>query len=133
MWQYLYGKRLCGRAVPRLKVGKKVRLTKKHCPFKKGYLPDCTEEVFLLQSMVPGPVTKYQFTEWDGTPLEGQFYEEDVQPITVSDDALFRVEKLMQQRGTQVKVQWIGWPSKYDSWIPKSALTRLSGCTTQKK
>ena len=43
VWQRLYGKRLRGRTRPRLKVGQKVRLTKKHLPFKKGYLPGCTK------------------------------------------------------------------------------------------
>ena len=63
-----------------------------------------------MQRVVPGPVTTYRLTEWDGTPLEGQFYEEEVQPVFISDDALFRVEKIMQRRGTQVKVRWMGWP-----------------------
>ena len=49
-----------------------------------------------MQRVVPGPVPTYRLTEWDGTPLEGQFYEDDVQPITVSDDALFRMEKIVQ-------------------------------------
>ena len=133
VWQTLYGKRLRGRRRPRLKVGQKVRLSEKHRTFKKGYLPRWTEEVFLVQRVVPGPVPTYRLTEWDGTPLEGQFYEEDVQPVTVPDDALFRVEKIVQRRGTQVKVRWMGWPRKYDSWIPKSALIRLSGRATPKK
>ena len=38
----------------------------------------------------------YKLEEWDGTPLEGCFYEKDVQKVTVPDDALFRVEKILQ-------------------------------------
>ena len=36
-------------------------------------------------------------------PLEGQFYEEDVQHVTVPDDALFFMEQIVQHRGTQVE------------------------------
>ena len=79
--------------------------------------------MFIVQRVVHGPVTTYLVTEWEGTPVEGQFYEEYLQAVTVPDDALFRVEKILQRRGTQVKVRWLGWPSKYDSWIPKLALT----------
>ena len=51
----LYGKRLKSHPLPKLKVGDRVRLSKKHCPFKKGYLPGWTEEVFVVQRVVPGP------------------------------------------------------------------------------
>ena len=36
---------------PKCKVGDKVRLNKKFRPFKKGYLPGWTEEVFLVQQI----------------------------------------------------------------------------------
>ena len=79
MWRRLYAKRLQGQKRPRRKAGYRVCLSKKHCPFKKGYLPGWTGEVFMVQPVVPGPVTAYRLTEWDCTSVEGQFYEEDVQ------------------------------------------------------
>ena len=36
----------------------------------------------------------------------------------MSDDPLFRVEKVLKRKGRQVLVRWKGWPAKYDSWIP---------------
>ena len=66
-------------------------------------------------------------TEWDGTRVEGQFYEEDIQRVIVPEDALFHVEKIVQRCDKQVKVRWMDWPSKYDSWIPKLALSSLIG------
>ena len=123
VWQTPLREKLWGRARPHLKVSQQVRLTHKHRPFKKAYLPGWTKEVFIVNRVVPCPVMTYSVMEWDGTPVEGQLYEENLQAVTIPDDALFRVEKILQQRGTQVKVRWMGWPSKYDSWIPKSALT----------
>ena len=38
------------------------------------------------------------------------------------DDALFRVEKVLQRPRQEVEVRWKGWPKKYDSWIPKRSL-----------
>ena len=121
----LYGKRMKRRPRPKLKAGDRVRLSKKHRPFKKGYLPGWTEEVFVVQRVVPGAVVTYKLKEWDGTPLEGSFYEEDVQKVTVPNEALFRVEKMVQQRAQMVKVRWLGWPKKYDSWVPRSALRNV--------
>ena len=125
VWSKLYGKRLKQCPRPKLKVGDRVRLSKKHRPFKKGYLPGWTEEVFVVQRVVPGPVVTYKLKEWDGTPLEGSFYEEDVQKVTVPNEALFRVEKTLQRRGRMVKVHWLGWPKKYDSWVPRSSLKHV--------
>ena len=42
---------------PAFKVGDKRRLNKKFRPFKKGYLPGWTEEVFVVREVVPGMTT----------------------------------------------------------------------------
>ena len=75
VWTKLYGKRLKRRPRPKLKVGDRVRLSKKHRPFKKGYLPGWTEEVFIVRHVVRGPVVTYQLEEWDGTPLEATWWK----------------------------------------------------------
>ena len=95
-----------------------LRLNKKHRPFKKGYLSGWTEEVFVVTHVRLHPVVTYRISEWNGTPKKGAFYESDVQKVQVSDDSLFRVEKVFKRKGRNVLLRWKGWPSKYDSWIP---------------
>ena len=70
-------------------MGDRVRLNKKNRPFKKGYLPGWTEEVFVVTHVRRHPVVTYRLSEWDGTPIKGTFYEPDVQKVQVSDDSLF--------------------------------------------
>ena len=120
VWNRLYKARLRPRRrkKPTLRVGDRVRLQKKHRPFKKGYLPGWTEEVFSIAKVKQGPPPQYKIVEWDGTPIQGTFYEQDVQKVHVTDQTLFRVEKVLQRKKGQVLVRWKGWPSKYDSWIP---------------
>ena len=81
VWNRLYKARFRPRRVkkPTLKVGDKVRLQKKHRPFKKAYLPGWTEEVFSVSAIKKGPLPLYKVVEWDGTPIEGTFYEQDLQ------------------------------------------------------
>ena len=67
----------------------------------------------------------YKLTEWDDTPIKGTFYEEDVQKVLVSDESLFRVEKVLKRKGPYVLVEWKGWPQKYNSWIAKQDLQVL--------
>ena len=119
VWDRLFGQRLDPKTPPpKCQVGDRVRLNKKHRPFKKGYLPGRTEEVFVVTHIRRHPVVTYRLSEWDGTPIKGTFYEPDVQKVQVSDDSLFRVEKVLKRKGRHVLVRWKGWPAKYDSWIP---------------
>ena len=71
---------------PTLKVGDRVRLNKKFRLFKKGYLPGWTEEVFVIRDSIPGPVATYKLQEWNGSPLRGTFYKQDLQKVRVSDN-----------------------------------------------
>ena len=97
-----------------------MRLNKKFRQFKKGYLPGWTEEVFVVQRIIPGVVPTYKIEEFDGTLLKGTFYERDLQKVNVSKDDLFRVDKVVKRRGNKVLIRWKGWPDKYDSWIDKN-------------
>lgn len=123
IWNRLYGKRLSKVSIPKLKVGDKVRLNKKHRVFEKGYLPGWTEEVFLVVKIdTVRPVVTYKLTEWDGSPIKGTFYKRDVQKVVVPDDALFRVDKVLKRKGKQVFVAWKRWPKQHNSWIWKKDL-----------
>ena len=61
----------------------------------------------------------------DDTPLEGTFYSQDLQKVTVSDDDLYRVEKVLKRKGNKLLVRWKGWSDKYHSWIDKKDVKKL--------
>ena len=123
-WNRLYGPRL-KKKKPQFKVGDRVRLNKIHRTFEKGYLPGWTEEVFVVHRVVPGPVPTYKIREWDDTPVEGTFYDADLQKVHVSDQALFRIEKVLKRKKDRWLVNWKGWPDKYNSWIARGDVTSL--------
>ena len=126
VWNNLYAKRLNAKHLnPKFKVNDRVRLNKKFRTFKKGYLPGWTEEVFIVSRFVPGSVVTYKIKEMDDTPLEGTFYSQDLQKVTVSDDDLYRVEKVLKRKRNKLLVHWKGWPDKYDSWIDKKDVKKL--------
>ena len=84
LWKTLYGdnndkKRRRRLQKPQLKVGDRVRLNEKFKQFKKSYLPGWTEEVFVVKRARRGKVPSYKIEEWDGTPVEGTFYAQDLQ------------------------------------------------------
>ena len=105
-----------------MKAGDRVRLSKEVRPFRKGYLPGWTEEVFVVRRVVPGSVPTYKVEEVDGTLVQGTFYEPELQRVTVDGHTLWRIEKVLKRRGDQWYVQWKGWPRKYDSLIRRQDL-----------
>ena len=126
VWKRLYGPCLKGkRPQPKFKVGDRVRLNKIHPTFKKGCLPGWTEEVFVVHRVVQGPVPTYKIREWDDTPVEGTFYDADLQKVHVSDQALFRIKKVLKHQKDRWLVKWKGWLDKYNSWIARGDVTSL--------
>ena len=78
------------------------------------------QQIYTTQSLVT-----YKLTEWNGTPMKGTFYEEEVQKVSVPDDALFRIDQVLQRKGKQVFVSWKGWPKEYNSWVKEKDLQVL--------
>ena len=74
---------------------------------------------FVFRKVRPESIPVYKLEEWDGTHLEGTFYDQDLQKVNVTDDDIFRIEKIVERKGNNVLVQWKSWPNKYHSWIEK--------------
>ena len=132
IWHRLYGKDFVKRSTRvrfKFKVGDKVRISKKKGTFEKGYLPNWTEEVFSIAQRLRRIPPVYRLREYDGTMLDGTSYERELQRVQKSEADLFRIEKILKNRGKgkgeQYLVRWSGLPSKYDQWIPASSLKHL--------
>jgi len=95
--------------------------------------PSWTEEVFVVHRVTPGPVPTYKIREWDDTPVQGTFYDADVQKVHVSNQALFRIEKVLKRQKDHLLVKWKGWPDKYNSWIASQDVTPLQKKKKKKK
>ena len=72
------------------------------------------------------PIT-YKLTEYDGTPIEGSFYEPELQYTDTK--LIFQLDAVLKERTVKGKkehyVHWFGWPKKYDSWITDYELQLL--------
>ena len=126
VWKTLYKKGKTRSAQYKFKVGDQVRISKFKRTFAKGYLPNWTEEVFSIIQRLPRTPPVYRIQEYDGTPIKGTFYEKELQKVTQKDTDLFRIERIIKSRGRgktkEYLINWRGWPSKYNSWIPASNL-----------
>ena len=113
----------------KFKVGDKVRISKARRTFKKGYLPGWTEEVFVIRQLLKQSPPAYKIEEYDGTMVKGTFYEHELQHVDVTDDDLFRIDRIIKKRGkgnnAEALVAWKNWPAKYNSWLKLSSIIPL--------
>jgi Integrase core domain len=104
----------------KFKVGDFVRISKYKSIFAKGYEPNWTTEIFKISKVqITNPVT-YLLQDYRGDGIAGGFYEFELQKVHSPNAYL--VEKIIQRRGNQVYVKWLGFDSGHNSWINKKDL-----------
>ena len=97
-----------------------VRLAlEKQKAFEKGYWPNWTVETFHVQ---PSVGSRYKLIDANGEPLEGSFYPEELQEVQEDKNESYIIEKILERKGKNVLVKWKGYPSSFNSWIPKSSV-----------
>ena len=129
VWQTLYGKESKKSIQFKFDIGDQVRISKAKRTFKKGYLPNWTEEVFTITKRVPRRPPVYKIADYDSEELEGTFYEQELQKVNKSDSDYYRVEKVirsrMRNKRKEYYVKWLGYPDKFNSWVPAESVKDL--------
>ena len=105
------------------KIGDVVRVSKVRGVFTKGYEQTYTHEFFTIAERVPRTPPVYMLKDYDGDTLDGSFYETELQKIHVDKNKPFKMENILERKKVggrrMVLVKWLGWPSKFNSWIPE--------------
>ena len=124
VWQRLYGHD--GKGVPKLHVSDRVRISKYKGKFEKGYEANWSEEIFTIHEVHPSDPPVYRLKDDLGEVLEGTFYEMELQKVSVPADKMFYVEAVLQRRKVgrrqEALVKWVGYPSRFNSWIDAKSL-----------
>ena len=129
VWQTLYDVPAKKPVPPLLQKGDRVRISKARRTFKKGYLPSWTEELFTISRVNKTTPVTYVLKDDHNEELEGTFYRQEVQKV--GEKEIYKIEKVLKHRTgrkgqKQYLVQWLGYPSSFNSWLPQSALVRYS-------
>lgn len=106
----------------KFKVGDKVLVSydKSHSAFRKDYDYSWSGEVHTVTHRYRRQgIPVYKVKGYDNEPIEGTFYQSQLQKIIHNENKLFLVEKVLKRKKNEVLVHWMNWPSRYDSWIPK--------------
>ena len=126
VWQTLYGEESKKSIQFKFSLGDQVRISKSKRTFRKGYLPNWTEEVFTVTKHIPRRPPVYKIADNGGEELEGTFYEQELQKIDKSDSDYYRVEKVIRSRMLNKRkeyyVKWLGYPGKFNYWVPAESV-----------
>ena len=109
---------LYGNIIPNTKfkfeIGEKVRVSKVKGLFEKGYLPNWSEEMFIIRRRLPLNVPAYELKDLKNEKIEGLWYEQELQKV-VQDK--YWIEKLIKRGKTKSFVKWYGYTEKFNTWI----------------
>ena len=101
----------------KFKVGDKVRISKyKRNVFDKGYTPNWTEELFIIDKIQYTNPIKYKLKDLRGDDIQGSFYEPELLKDTQD---VFRIDKVIWRdyKKKQTLVKWKGYSDDFNSWI----------------
>ena len=104
---------------PKFKVGDHVRISKYKNIFAKGYMPNWSEEVFLIskiKNMVPWT---YVINDLNGDEIIATFYEKE---LLKTNQKEFRIEKIIKRKDDKLYFKWKCYNNSFDSWIDKKDL-----------
>ena len=106
---------------PKFKVGDHVRISKYKNIFTKGYMPNWSEEVFVIKKVKNTVPWTYVINDLNGEETTGTFYEKELQKTNQEE---FRIEKVIRQKGDKLYVKWKGYDNSLNSWIDKASLVQ---------
>ena len=87
---------------PKFKIGDIVRISKYKNIFAKGYVPNWSEEVFVIKKVKNTVPWRYVVRDLNGEVV-GTFYEKELQKTNQKE---FRVEKVIKRKGDKLYVKW---------------------------
>ena len=112
-------------AKPKFSVGDKVRISKyKRKVFDKGYTPNWTEEIFVVDNIqYTDPIT-YKLKDLNNEEIKGSFYEQE---LLKAEQDVFRIDKVIRRDNTRKRalVKWKGYGDDFNSWVPFSDLQKI--------
>ncbi|XP_070168346.1 uncharacterized protein [Polyergus mexicanus] len=105
----------------RFKVGDYVRINKLKHMFEKGYTPNWSTEIFVIDKVFKNIPPYYHIKDMKGEEIKGTFYEQELQKTKIPTN-IYLVVKILKRKGNKVYVKWLGFDNTHNQWINKKDL-----------
>ena len=97
---------------PKFKIGDHVKISKYKNIFSKGYNPNWSEEIFIVNRVKNTVPWTYEINDLNGEKILGSFYEKELQKTNQKE---FRIEKVIKKKGNKLYVKWKGYDNSCNS------------------
>ena len=104
---------------PKFKIGDHVRISKYKNIFAKGYMPNRSEEVFIISKIKNTVPWTYVINDLNGEEIIGTFCEKELKKTNQQE---FRAEKVIRRKRDKLYVKWKDYDNSFNSWIDKKYL-----------
>ena len=104
---------------PKYKVGDHVRISKYKNIFAKGYVPNWSEEVFIVNKIKNTVPWTYTISDLNREQIIGSIYGKELQKTNQKE---FRIENVLKRKGDKLYGKWKGYNNSFNSWINKKYL-----------
>ena len=101
---------------PKFKIDDIIGISKYKNIFAKSYVPNWSEEVFVIKKVKNTVSWTYVISHFKGEENVGTFYQKKLQ---TSNQKEFIVEKVIKRKSDKLFVKWKGYYSSFNSWIDK--------------
>ena len=119
--RYIEVKRETNDKNPKFKVVDHVKISKYKNIFAKGYMPNWSEEIFVIKKIKNTVPWAYVINDLNGEEIIGTFYENELQK---TDQKEFRIEKVLKKKGDKLYVKCKGYDNSFNSWIDKKDIVK---------
>ena len=106
---------------PKFKVGDHVRISKYKNVFAKGYIPNWSEEVFVIKKVKNTIPWTYVINDLNGDEIIVTLYEKELQK---TDQQEFMIEKVIKRKCGKLYFKLKGYDSSFNSQIDKKDLIK---------
>ena len=103
---------------PKFRVGDHVRISKYKNIFAKVYVPNRSEERFVIKKVKNTVPWTYVINNLNNEEIIGSFYEKELQKI---NQKKFRIEKILKRKGDKLYVKLKGYDNSFKNWINKKS------------
>jgi len=67
--------------------------------FAKGCEQNFSTDIFRIAKVIERPPrTVFEMEDLNRTPIDGQFYEEELTPVRVSKSTVYKIDKILDER-----------------------------------
>ena len=114
--RYIEVKRETNDKNSKFKVVDHVKISKYKNIFAKGYMPNWSEEIFVIKKIKNTVPWAYVINDLNGEEITGTFYENELQGTKQNE---FRTEKVIKRRCGKIYVKWKGYDNSFNGLIDK--------------